>query len=77
MAHLMRRAGFGASREELESLVAQGYDATVDDLIDPPQDRPAGKTAMLLRYQPGALLAGGNPIPGQFGWTTTRTTGTR
>jgi len=45
MAHLMRRVGFGASREELEQLVAQGYEATVEELIDPPQDRPAGKTA--------------------------------
>ncbi|MFB3119560.1 MAG: DUF1800 family protein, partial [Stenotrophomonas maltophilia] len=68
MAHLMRRVGFGASREELEQLVAQGYEATVEDLIDPPRDRPAGKTAMLLRYQPGCLLPGGNPIPGQFSW---------
>ena len=68
MAHLMRRVGFGASREELEQLVAQGYEATVDQLIDPPQDRSAGKTAMLLRYQPGCLLPGGNPRPGQFSW---------
>ena len=27
MAHLMRRAGFGANRDELEALVAKGYDA--------------------------------------------------
>ena len=68
MAHLMRRVGFGANREELEQLVAQGYDAVVDELIDPPSDRPAGKTAMMLRYQPGVLLPGGNPLPGQFSW---------
>ena len=35
MAHLMRRAGFGASREELESYVSQGYEATVEDLLHP------------------------------------------
>ena len=35
MAHLMRRAGFGASRDELEALVAKGYDAVVDDLFAP------------------------------------------
>ena len=29
MAHLSRRAGFGASKEELERWVAQGYEATV------------------------------------------------
>ena len=32
MAHLMRRAGFGASREELNALVEQGYEATVESL---------------------------------------------
>ena len=29
MAHLMRRAGFGASRRELERYASQGYEATV------------------------------------------------
>ena len=32
VAHLMRRAGFGASREELDALVEQGYEATVENL---------------------------------------------
>ena len=27
MAHLMRRAGFGASRDELEARVEMGYEA--------------------------------------------------
>ena len=35
MAHLMRRAGFGASYEELEERVANGYEATVEELLDP------------------------------------------
>ena len=30
MAHLMRRAGFGAAREELDALVEQGYETTVE-----------------------------------------------
>ena len=68
MAHLMRRAGFGATREELERCVAQGYDATVEELIDPPDDMPAGSTALLLRYMPGCLLPGGTPTPGQYNW---------
>ena len=34
MAHLMRRAGFGAKREELEARVAKGYDATVEEIVD-------------------------------------------
>ena len=68
MAHLMRRAGFGANREELERLAAQGYEATVEELIDPPQDRAAGKTALLLRYLPNSLLPGGTALPGQANW---------
>jgi uncharacterized protein (DUF1800 family) len=35
MAHLMRRAGFGATYEELERRAAQGYEATVEELLDP------------------------------------------
>ncbi len=42
MAHLMRRAGFGATRDELEAAVAKGYEATVEELLHPgdPQDLP-------------------------------------
>ena len=68
MAHLMRRAGFGADRGELERYVAMGYEATVEELIDPPQDMPAGNMALLLRYMPGCLLPGGVPQPGQYNW---------
>ena len=35
MAHLMRRAGFGATRDELESKVKHGYEAVVDELLNP------------------------------------------
>ena len=35
MAHLMRRAGFGATRDELEAYVAKGYEATVEALLHP------------------------------------------
>ena len=35
ISHLMRRAGFGATREELEVLSARGYEAVVEDLIHP------------------------------------------
>ena len=34
MAHLMRRAGFGASRDELDAHAAKGYQATVEELLD-------------------------------------------
>ena len=35
MAHLLRRAGFGATRDELEDYLAEGYEATVEGLINP------------------------------------------
>ena len=42
MAHLMRRAGFSATRDELEANVARGYEAVVEDLLHPgdPQNMP-------------------------------------
>jgi uncharacterized protein (DUF1800 family) len=41
MAHLLRRAGFGARRNELERFVALGYEATVEQLLHPEQAPPA------------------------------------
>ena len=35
MAHLMRRAGFGATGDELDRYIEKGYDATVDGLLNP------------------------------------------
>ena len=35
MAHLLRRAGFGATRDELESYVARGYHLVVEELLHP------------------------------------------
>ena len=35
MAHLMRRAGFGATRDELERRAAKGYEETVEELLNP------------------------------------------
>ena len=35
IAHLMRRAGFGAGRGELEAHAARGYEATVEWLLNP------------------------------------------
>ena len=34
IAHLMRRAGFGASRKELDAYAAKGYQATVEGLLE-------------------------------------------
>ena len=32
---MTRRAAFGASRDEIEARAAQGYDKTVEELLDP------------------------------------------
>ena len=63
MAHLMRRAGFGAPREELETRVAKGYEATVEELLHPEQQEPLDWFD-LLRYhswtrRPGTLYGMG------------------
>jgi len=68
MAHLMRRAGFGATKAELEERVAKGYEATVEELIDPPDDMPAADMALLMRCMPACLIPGGNPTSGQYNW---------
>ena len=49
MAHLMRRAGFGATYEELEKYAAKGYEATVDELLSP-MDQPDLEMDLLERY---------------------------
>ena len=53
MAHLMRRAGFGATRDELETHVANGYDATVEDLLHP-RDRGNLPDDVIRRYHVAA-----------------------
>ena len=35
MAHLLRRAGFGATPDELDQAVEQGYEATLEELLNP------------------------------------------
>lgn len=67
IAHLMRRAGFGASREELEMRAAKGYNATVEELLHPEQSEGADQN-LLMRYQPAALLPGGQPPMGNINW---------
>ena len=38
MAHLLRRAGFGATPDELDRAMDKGYDAVLDELLNPPGD---------------------------------------
>jgi uncharacterized protein (DUF1800 family) len=37
MAHLFRRAGFGATPDELDAALERGYEATVEELLNPEQ----------------------------------------
>ena len=48
MAHLMRRAGFGAARDELEAYVAKGYEAMVEELLHP-EDQLAFENDLIYR----------------------------
>ena len=62
MAHLMRRAGFGASRDEVEWRVAKGYEATVEELIDPDRfNMPQVDRETLWRYFPELEVPGAPP----------------
>lgn len=67
IAHLMRRAGFGASREELEERLAVGYEETVEDLLHPERQAPVDIYEFLryhhMQWKPGTL--GG---VGQVSW---------
>ncbi len=49
MAHLMRRAGFGANRDELERYAARGYEATVEELLHPEKAPPALEDEDLIK----------------------------
>jgi Protein of unknown function (DUF1800) len=49
MAHLLRRAGFGATRGELEAYAAKGYEATVEELLYP-ERLPDLEYDLLERY---------------------------
>jgi uncharacterized protein (DUF1800 family) len=54
IAHLLRRAGFGATRDELEEYAARGYTAVVDDLLNP-ECSPEIEEDILRRYFPSLV----------------------
>ena len=54
IAHLFRRAGFGARYDELEDYAAQGYDTTVDGLLHPERELEVDEE-IVLRYSPGQV----------------------
>ena len=51
MAHLMRRAGFGATKAELEDYLAGGYEQTVETLLAP-EGSNSTNDALIRRYHP-------------------------
>ena len=67
MAHLMRRAGFGASREELETRAGNGYEATVEELLSGDSREPM-EMHELLRYHPWAWKPGTVQGMGHTNW---------
>ncbi len=67
MAHLMRRAGFGAPYEELEARAAKGYEATVEELLNP-EGQPDLERDLMLKYQT-AWVGGAALESQQAKWT--------
>ena len=51
MAHLLRRSGFGASRDEIEAKATLGYQQTLDDLLAP-ESQENIEEDLLFRYNP-------------------------
>jgi len=51
MGHLFRRAGFGATRDQLEAALQQGYAETVEDLLHP-EAAPALEEDLIFRFYP-------------------------
>jgi uncharacterized protein (DUF1800 family) len=62
MAHLMRRAGFGAPYAELEARAKKGYEATVEELLHPETQLDLDQDIM-LRYK--AEWVNKNALEGQ------------
>ena len=64
LAHLARRAGFGATRDELEEYASRGYDAVVEDLLHP-ERFPEVESDLVGRYYLGSILDGAIGVESQ------------
>ena len=67
MAHLMRRAAFGATRDELEARAAKGYEATVEELLNSDGLEALDRNEM-MRYHPWTWRPGTLPGMGAAEW---------
>ena len=70
MAHLMRRAGFGASRDELEKKVLAGYSNAIEELLNP-ENVPPVDIYEFIRYFPMWWKPGTMGGLGQAPWVWT------
>jgi uncharacterized protein (DUF1800 family) len=66
-AHLLRRAGFGASREELEEYASRPYEDVVEDLLHP-ERFPEIEEDVLARYYPQLDANQDNPATWNGRW---------
>ncbi len=57
MAHLMRRVGVGATRDQLEVLAKRPYEEVVEELIHPDDQEPDAYNDALDRYFPTGFTA--------------------
>jgi uncharacterized protein (DUF1800 family) len=67
MAHLLRRAGFGATREELEAYAARGYADVVEDLLHP-ERFPEVEEDVVCRYYSLGTVMEDSPAVWQGRW---------
>ena len=74
IAHLLRRAAFGGTRNEIETWAEQGYEAAVSELLDPSE--PEWSEVFLARRfhfeQSGMLTPQGGPAHWLYRMITTR-----
>ena len=64
MAHLMRRAGFGATKKRLNELNDQGYENSVEELFDAVENPNRLSDNLIRRYHPEYSGMMGNQSPG-------------
>jgi hypothetical protein len=66
MAHLYRRAGFGATHDELQTALGLGYEAAVEALLHP-EAQPALDEYLINRYYVD-VQEGRQINSAQYGW---------
>ena len=73
-AHLARRAGFGATRDELERYVSMGYEAQVEELLHPADARYTPLDLLLRRFPEYHTQTGATDATGPWAYRMITTT---